>query len=173
MEEKMKKYKMIMFSILMSMLLIFPIALKAKRGMHDRDMKGEGEKMGEWHHDWFYSLNLDEDVLREIQEMRLDHKGKILDLKNQIEKKELEIEKVLIEKKLDFNKLLYIHDEISDLRQKISRQKLEQKIEMYKLIPDDKKEEAKRIFLHRFSRKSHKGSGMPGEPGRPVCPAGK
>lgn len=169
----MKKYKIIMFLILMSMLLVLPTTLKAERGMHDRGMKSEEGKMEVWHHNWFSSLNLDEEIQQKMKEKRLEYKEKILDLKNQIEKKELEMEKVLIEKKIDFKKLLSIHDEIAGLRQKISRQKLEQKIEMYKLIPDDKKEEAKRMFFHKFSVKSHKRSGMPGGPVNPGCPAGK
>jgi Spy/CpxP family protein refolding chaperone len=169
----MQKYKMIMFSIFMSMMLVLPANLKAERGMRDRDMKGEAAKMGGWHHNRFSSLDLDEDVLLKMREMRLKNKEKIIDLKNQIEKKELEMEKVLIEKKIDFKKLLSINDEIADLRQKISRQKLEQKIEMYKLIPDDKKEEVKRMFFHKFSGKRHKGSGKFDGMGRPGCPVGK
>lgn len=169
----MQKYKIIMFYIIISGLMIMPATLKAERGMRDRDVKGEGAKIGGLHHGWFSSLNLDEDVLQKMQEMRLKNKEKILDLKNQIEKKELEMEKVLIEKKIDFKKLLSINDEIANLRQKISRQRLEQKMEMYKLIPDDKKEEAKRVFFHRFSGKRHKGSGRFDGRGRPGCPVGK
>ena len=169
----MKKYKMIVSLILMSMLLVLPTALKAERGMRDRDMKGEGARMGEWHHGWLSSLDLDEDLLQKMQEMRLKNKEKILDFRNQIQKKELEMEKVLIQDNIDFKKLFSVNDEMSVLRQKISRQRLEQKIEMYKLIPDDEKEEAKRIFFHRFSGKRHKGSGRFDGRGRPGCPVGK
>jgi len=163
----MKKYKMIMFLILMSMMLVLPTNLRAEMGMRDRDMKGERGITGMRYYDWFPSLDLDENVLRKMQGMRLEYREKIIDLRNQVEKKKLEMEKVLIEKKFDFNKLLSIHDEISDLRQKISRQRLEQRIEMYKLVPDDKKEEAKSVFFRNFSGKRHKGSVRPG------CPVGK
>ena len=169
----MQKYKMIMFSIFMSMMLVLPANLKAERGMRDRDMKGEAAKMGGWHHNRLSSLNLDEDVIQKMQEMRLKNKEEILDLKNQIDKKRLEMETVLIQDNIDFKKLLSINDEIAALRQKISRQRLEQKMEMYKLIPDDKKEEAKRVFFHRFSGKRHKGSGRFDGRGRPGCPVGK
>jgi len=155
----MKKYKVVMFSVLMSMLLFLPATLQAKRGAGDRDIKGEG-KTGERYQGWLSSLNLDEDVLRQMKEMKLKNKEKVLDLKNRIEKKELEMEKLLLEKKLDFKKILTAHDEISALRQKISRNMIEQKIEMYNLVPDDKKEEAKKIFLRRLLRSDHGKSGM-------------
>ncbi len=176
----MKKYSMIMFSVLMSIFLIFPLVMQAEEGKERHMMKSEEEKhmMGKpggmkGHHDWLSSLNLDEDVLKKIQEMKLKNKEKILDLKNQIEKKELEMEKVLLEKKLDLNRIFSIHDEIADLRQKISRKMIENKIEIYKLIPDDKKEEAKKIFLHRFLGKGHRKTGTPGEIDKSGCPMGK
>ena len=116
----------------MSMLMVFPLTMMAEEGNECDAMKAHDGKhmMGQpggmkGHHDWLSSLNLDEDVLKKIQEMKLKNKEKILDLKNQIEKKELEMEKVLLEKKLDLNRILSIHDEIADLRQKISRKMIE------------------------------------------------
>ncbi len=166
----MKKYGMIMLYILMGILLTLPFTIKAEKGMYGKDVKGERVSMGKWQHDWLSHLNLDEDVVQKMQEMRLKHKEKMLELKNQIEKKELEMEKVLLDKKIDFKKILSIHDEIAALRQKMSRSKLEHKIEMYKLIPDDKKEEAKRIFLYKFSRKGHGKFGMNEGRETPGCP---
>jgi Spy/CpxP family protein refolding chaperone len=126
MEEFMKKYVMMMFSVLMGVLLVLPITIQAEEAKEPPVMKpavgapimrGPGGPMGP--HDWLSSLNLDEEVLQKMKEMKLKHKEKMLELKNQIEKKELEMEKVLMEKKLDLNKLLAVHDEISALRQKI------------------------------------------------------
>ncbi len=175
----MKKYGMVMLYVLMGSLLVLPLTIKAEEGKTSEKMKGDKEYMGKMHHDWLSSLGLDEEVLQKMQEMRLKNKETMLELKNKIEKKELEMEKVLMEKKLDFNKILSIHDEISALRQKISRKMLENKIEMYKLIPEDKKEEAKKIFLHKFLRKGQKKCGMHGNPGmhgeegKPGCPMKK
>ncbi len=169
----MKKYIMIMFYVLMSAFLVLPLTVQAEERKKYEKMKVDKESMGKMHHGWLSSLNLEEEVLQKMKEMRLKNKEKILDLKNQIEKKELEMEKVLIEEELDFKKILSIHDEISDLRQKISRRMIEQKIEMYKLIPDDKKEEARKMFLHKFLGKRHGGSEMRGEQGKPGCPMGK
>jgi Spy/CpxP family protein refolding chaperone len=173
MEANMKKYKMIMFSVLMSMLLVLPVTLLAERGMRYRDMKGEGIPIDRWHHHCFSSLDIDEDVLREMREMRLKNKENMLELKNQIEKKKLEMEKALLEEELDFKKILSIHDDISELRQKISRKMIEQKIEMYKLLPDDKKEEARKMFLRQFLGKGHRKPGMYGEEGKFRYPMGK
>lgn len=175
----MKKYGRIMSSFLISMFLILTLTVRAEEGKTYDKMKDDKESMGKMHHDWLSSLDLDEGVLQKMQEMRLKNKETMLELKNQIEKKELEMEKALMDKKLDFNKILSIHDEIAALRQKISRKMIENKIEMYKLIPDDKKEEAKKIFLHKFLRKGHKKSGMHGssemhgEHHKPGCPMKK
>jgi len=165
----MKKYGMVMMSVLMAALFILPLTMKAEEEKAGMEMKGREEHMGKMHHDWLSSLNLDEKVTKKIQELKLANKEKMLELKNQIEKKELEMEKVLLEKNIDFNKLLSIHDEISALRQKIARKMIEHKIEIYKLIPDDKKEEAKKMFLHKFRGPGHEEkSGGPGKPGCPM-----
>ena len=181
----MKKYSIIMFSVLMSMLMVFPLTMMAEEGNECDAMKAHDGKhmMGQpggmkGHHDWLSSLNLDEDVLHKIKESKLKYKEKVLELKGELEKKELEMEKVLIEKELDLKKLLSIHDEMANLKQRISRKMIEQRIEMYKLIPEDKKEEAKKIFLHRFfGRKGHKKcvmhERMHGKMDDPGCPKEK
>ena len=156
----MKKYLIVLFSVLMIVFLISPSSLQADKGRFDRDMKGEGMSMEKGHHDWDFFRDLDEDILKKMQEMRLKNKEEILDLRTKIEKKELEMEKVLIDDDLDLNKVLSIHDDISALRQKISRKRIEQKIEMYKLLPDDKKETARKMFLHGFSDRKHGEEGM-------------
>jgi Spy/CpxP family protein refolding chaperone len=173
MEEIMKKYVIVISSVLMIVSVVLPLTLKADRGMQGKERMGEGMKMGGWHRDWFSNLNLDEEVLQKMQEMRLKNKERMLELKNQIEKKELGMEKVLIEKKLDFKRILSINDEIAALRQKISRERLENKIEMYKLIPDDKKEEARKMFLHRFLKKGHRKTGGHLQKNSPDCPKDK
>jgi len=169
----MKKYIMIIFFVMMSLLIAVPLNLQAEKGMSGNKMKGEGISMVGWHNDWFSPLNLDENVLEKMQEMRLKHKEKNLELKNQLDKKKLEMEKVLLEKKLNFNKILSINDEMSVLRQKMSRKNIEHKIEMYKLIPDDKKEEAKKIFMYKLLGKGHGKPGMYERQGKPGCPRRK
>ncbi len=176
----MKKYGIIIFSVLMSMFLVLPLTVQAEEGKEGHMMKSsEGEHMmrapggSMGHHDWLSSLNLDEDVLQKMKEMRLNNKEKMIDLRTQIEKKGLEMEKVLMDKKLDFNKILSIHDEIATLRQKISRKKIEQKIEMYKLLPDDKKEGARKMFLQGFSDKKHRKPGMNNWRDKSGCNMGK
>jgi Spy/CpxP family protein refolding chaperone len=170
----MKKYVIVMLAVLMASFFVLPLTMKAEEEKAGMEMKGHEESMTpmkEMHHDWLSSLNLDEKVTKKIQEIKLAHKEKMIELKSQLERKELEFEKVLLEKELDFNKLLAVHDEISVLKQKIERKMLEQKIEMYKLIPDDKKEEARKMFLHKFSRPEHEGK--PGGSGKPGCPMKK
>ena len=164
----MKKYGMIMFSVLMIVFIISPFGLQADKGKCDRDMKGKGMAIGKGHHDWELLKDIDEDILKEMQEMRLKNEEEMLDLRTKIEKKELEMEGILLEDKLDFKKILSIHDEVSALRQKVLRKRIEHKIEMYKLLPDDKKETARKMFLHGFLSRKHGKEGMhncKGEPG--------
>jgi len=169
----MKKYAMLVFSILMVMSLVLPLTVRADKERNDRDMKGEGMSIGRGHHDAGIFRDLDEDILKKMQEMRLKNKEEMLDLRTQIQKKELEMEKVLLKEKLDLNKILSIHDEISNLRQKISRKRIEQKIEMYKLLPDDKKEGARKMFLQGFSDKKHRKPGMNDWRDKSGCRMGK
>jgi Spy/CpxP family protein refolding chaperone len=178
MEEFMKKYAMVMLFVLMSVLLVLPLTIQAEEAKEpsmmnpqggEHMMRGTGGPMG--HHDWLSSLNLDEKIIQKIQEMRLAHKEKMIELKSKIEKKELEFEKVLLEKELNFNKLLGVYDEISDLRQELGRQIIEHKIEIYKLIPDNKKEEAKKMFLHEFRGMGHEEKS--GGSGKSGCPMNK
>jgi Spy/CpxP family protein refolding chaperone len=150
-----------------------PLTVQARGDKECKQMESGKDQMEKMHLDWLSSLDLDEDVLQKIKENKLKHKEKVLELKNQVEKKKLEMEKVLIEKKLDFNKILSIHDEIANLKQKISRKMIEQKIEMYKLIPDDKKEKAREIFLHKFLGKRYGKSGMHGKKVDSECPMKK
>ena len=169
----MKKYGMIMFILMATILLVVPLTVQAVEDKGCKQMESGKEQVGKMHPDWLSSLDLEEDVLQKIKESKLKHKEKILELKNQVEKKKLEMEKVLMEKKLDFKKILSIHDEMANLRQKISRKMIEQKIEMYKLIPDDKKEKAREMFLHKFLGKRYGKSGMHGKEVDSGCPMKK
>jgi Spy/CpxP family protein refolding chaperone len=108
-----------------------------------------------------------------MQEMRLKNKEDMLDLGTKIKEKNLEMEGILLEDELDLKKILSIHDEISALRQKISRKRIEHKIEMYKLLPDDKKETARKMFLHGFSERKHGKEGMNNCKGGPGSFMGK
>jgi Spy/CpxP family protein refolding chaperone len=156
----MKKYVIVVFSGLLIVSLILSFSLQADKGHYNRDMRVGGMSIGKGHHNGGLFQDLDEDILKKMQEMRLRNKEEMLDLKNQIGKKKLEMEKVLLEDKLDFKKILSIHNDISELKQKISRNRIEHKIEMYKILPDEKKEIAKRMFLHLFSREKHGRPGM-------------
>jgi len=169
----MKKYAMLVFSILMVISLVLPLTVRADKERNDRDMKGEGMSIERGHHDAGIFRDLDEDILKKMQELRLKNKEEMLDLRTRIEKKELEMEKVLLKEKLDLNKVLSINDEISDLKQKISRKKIEQKIEMYKLLPDGKKEEATKMFIKKFLRKGHGKYGKQEKSDKPGCPMKK
>lgn len=147
----MKKTGMIALSFLLTALLVLPMTLQAETERPCNECKGEKAKP----HHFIHSLDLDEGTLEKMKEARLDLKEELLELRNKNAKKRLEMEKVLMKDELDFNKILDIHDEISSIRQKMARMILENKIEMYKLIPEDKKEGAKRIFLHGLLKKKH------------------
>lgn len=163
----MKKYAIVVSSVLLLVFLVLPLTVQAEKGKCGKDMKGDGILMGKGPHGLELFRDLDEDILKKMQEMRLKNKEKMLDLRTEIGKRKLEMEKVLIEKELNFKKILSIHDEISKLEQEISRKRIEHKIEMYKLLPEDKKEMAKKMFLHGFLDRKHGGPGMHNFRGEP------
>ncbi len=94
-------------------------------------------------------LDLDETTEKKIKEMQLTYKEEMIDYRSKIEKIELEIERILMEDRLDTRRLLSKYRELANLREEIAVKKIEHKINIYNLIPDDKKEDAKDFFFNR------------------------
>lgn len=94
-------------------------------------------------------LDLDENTEKKIKDMQLNHKEEMIDYKSKIEKLELEIERILIEDRLDTRKLLSKYRELAHLREEIAIKKIEHKINIFNLIPEDKKKDAKDLFFNR------------------------
>jgi len=93
-------------------------------------------------------LALDETTEKKIKDMQLKHEEEMIDYRSKIEKLELEIERILMEDKLDTRKLLSKYRELANLREEADVKKIEHKINIYNLIPEDKKKDAKDFFFN-------------------------
>jgi len=144
----MKKFGVLIVPALILCLLVFPLTIHAQKENTDKRLRTERKLAERYYHNWA-SLDLDNDFLQKIKEIKLKHREKMIDLRSNIEKKELEFERVLMEEDLDVKKLLSINDEISNLRNEVVKEMFKQKIDIYEIIPADKKEEAKRIIFSR------------------------
>lgn len=140
--------RFVIVSALILYLLVFPLTIHGMKENIDQRSRAERKIAERYYHNWA-SLDLDENILQKIKEIKLNHREKMIDLRSNIEKKELEFERVLMEEDLDLKKLLSINDEISNLRNEMVKDMLKQKIDIYEIIPADKKEEAKRIIFSR------------------------
>jgi hypothetical protein len=93
-------------------------------------------------------LALDETTEKKIKDLQLKHKEEMIDYRSKIEKLELEIERILMEERLDTGKLLSKYKELAELREEADVKKIEHKINIYNLIPEDKKKDAKDFFFN-------------------------
>jgi hypothetical protein len=147
----MKRFRVLIVPALILYLLVFPLTIQAQKENTDERFRTERKLDERYFHEWS-SMDLDKDILQKIKEIKLKHREKMIDLRSNIEKKELEFERVLMEEDLNVKKLLSINDDILNLRNEMVREMLKQKINIYEVIPDDKKEEAKRIIFHHRLR---------------------
>jgi hypothetical protein len=108
-------------------------------------------------------LDLDEKTEKKVEEMALQHKEEMIDIRSKIEKQEVAMERILLEDKLDTKKLLAKYKEISKLKEEIAIKRIEHKLKIYDLIPADKKKDAKEIMFRRHSHLRLGGMGDLGE----------
>ena len=144
----MKKFRLVIVTASMICILVLSLTIKAKGENLPERSRIPMKSVERFQQHWA-NLDLDENTLQKIKEIRLKHREKMIDLKSNIEKKELEIERVLMEEGLDKEKLLSVNEDIANLRNEVVQEMLELKIDIYEIIPVDKKEDAKRLIFHR------------------------
>lgn len=106
-------------------------------------------------------LDLDDETVKKIKELKLKHREEMIDYRSKIEKAEVELERILIEDRLDTRKLLSRYKEIAKLKEGIEIKKIEHRVNIYDLIPDDKKDDAKDILFGCHSHIRIKMRGFP------------
>lgn len=149
----------------LTLVLLMPLETKARENEENMEMKVKKiEKFldedfpeeielkvlkhipgGEGHS--LFILDIDEDLRKKIEEKMLEHREVMIDLKSEKEKKEIEIERILMEDKLDTDKLMGVNEDILNIKKKMESEKMKNKIEIYKMIPEDKKERAKELIF--------------------------
>lgn len=92
-------------------------------------------------------LDLDDETVKKIKELKLKHREEMIDYRSKVEKAKLELERILMEDRLDTRKLLSRYKEIAKLKEEIEIKKIEHKVNIYDLIPDDNKDDAKDILF--------------------------
>jgi Spy/CpxP family protein refolding chaperone len=143
----MKKFRLAIITVSIVCLLVLSLTINAKEENPPQRLRNPIKAVEKFRGHWA-NLDLEENTLQKIKEIRLKHREKMIDLKSNIEKKELEFERVLMEEDLDVNKLLSINDAISNLRNEMAKEMLKQRIDIYEIIPADKKGKAKRVIFH-------------------------
>ena len=107
-------------------------------------------------------LNLSEDQLMKIQDLKTEHQKQLLDFKNSIAKNRLEMKQLLQDKTLDENKILALTDANSDIQAKMKRASVKHKFAVYNLLDDKQKE----IFAENFGKMGSKNRMMKAKRGR-------
>ena len=138
----MKNLGKVVSLLFVSAILIAPLTSFAEKSEEEDFIKVEEIRRG-----LPAELNLSEKVEKEIKSLDLKHREKMIDYRSNLEKKELELDKILMEDKLDTEKLLSKYEEISKAKEEIAKADIKHKIDIYKLIPEDKKKEAKEILF--------------------------
>lgn len=115
-----------------------------------------GRKQKEGREKFQSELNLTEQQKEQMQQFRLDHKTYVLDIKHEIQKNRLEIEKLLMADNLDESKLLQLTNQSSDLKAKIKDSKMKMWLDTFKILNPDQQKIWKKKLL-RMGNKIDRG----------------
>ena len=113
-------------------------------------------------------LNLDESQKNQFYEITYGHRKKAIDLRAEIRKTKLEINKMMNTGNIDEDKILSLSDKIDDLQGKIMRSKLNTWFAVYKILkPEQQKiwisNFKKFVEMHRPGKFEHHRMGMRGK----------
>ncbi|BDQ01657.1 periplasmic heavy metal sensor [Ignavibacterium sp.] len=110
-------------------------------------------------------LNLTDAQKAKVEELRLNHQKKMIDLKANLEKKEVELNALRRSDKLNRSDLLKLTKEISEIRNSMAVEKANHQMDIYELLDNNQKQiwremkpgemmkEGKRMKMHRHMDK--------------------
>lgn len=84
-------------------------------------------------------LNLTDAQKSKVEELRTNHQKKMIDLKADLKKKEVELRALRISEKFNRNDLLKLTKEISDLRASIANERANHLMDIYELLDNNQK----------------------------------
>ncbi len=84
-------------------------------------------------------LNLTPDQEKQIESKRIELKERLIDLKAQLEKKELERNKLFLNENISRTELINLAKEISEIRNEIEIERVNHSIDVYELLDPNQK----------------------------------
>lgn len=123
-------------AILFLTLLILPFQLTAQMRHKGEAPRHDGPR----HEAMMEKLNLTDQQEEQIEKLRSEHKLKMIDVRAEIKKLEVQLNDEKRKTDLDENKILSITKQIGDLRTNLQTQRTEMWLSIYNLLDDRQKE---------------------------------
>lgn len=117
----------------LSLILLISLSISSYPQMRERQrFDGFREKIKE-------QLNLTPEQEKKISELRLNHQERMIDLKSELEKKELQKEKILSNDQITRNDMLKITNEINEIRNRIDTERMNHEMDVYENLDNNQK----------------------------------
>ncbi len=84
-------------------------------------------------------LNLTPEQEKKISDLRLSHQERMIDLNSELEKKELQKEKILSNDQITRNDMLKITNEINEIRNRIDAERMNHEMDVYENLDNNQK----------------------------------
>ncbi|MBP7737604.1 MAG: Spy/CpxP family protein refolding chaperone [Spirochaetes bacterium] len=101
-------------------------------------------------------LNLTDEQVTRIADINKDHRKKMLDYKEKLAPKEIQLKKLLLEDTVDMAKVRALLKEIGDLRVELQALRIEHRLDIEKVLTADQKAKMRQ---HRMYMMKKKGKG--------------
>ena len=112
---------------------------------------------------WVGELDLTKDQVKRIRDLHFKHREAMLELRTQLEKKEMEFEKLILADNFDEKAIMKVADEIAQLRAEKFRVGIRFRLDMFRVLTPEQREEAKEFLIRGCGGvgckgKHHRGS---------------
>lgn len=149
----MKNFRIVTLSILLIAAIAIPLNGN-QDGCGNCDEHGIHEKEHCDGHRLWKKLDLSDGTIEEIKDLKLEHQKEMIDLRSKIQQKRIEMKEIILADNLDEDRLLSVHNDIGELKFKMHEKSLKHRIEIYNLLPDEKKGSVKKmLFSHHAPHK--------------------
>jgi len=111
-------------------------------------------------------LKLTDEQVAQISDLRFEQQNLALDTRNQIEKNRLIVRKMMMDNKIDQEKLLAITNENSELNGKLRTSKVKNWLDIYNILDDTQKAEWTKMFNHLGQKGAFGKQGKSGRHGK-------
>jgi Spy/CpxP family protein refolding chaperone len=169
----MQKSKKVVLTAAMLALIAQPLLFAqagGKKGHEGR--KGDRKQVMEECHGKFFGdpvrmkkdLNLTDEQVTKIGDINKEHRKKMLDYKEKLAPREIQLKKLLLEDTVDMAKVRALLKEIGDLRVELQALRIEHRLDIEKVLTPDQKAKMRQHRMHMMKKKG-KGRRCPMEHG--------